>query len=81
MPRGSTGVDRDLFSSVTPQRTTAVHMNERTNRPNLIPQSDEQINPPNLIHPPIEVEDVESDDEDEDNDEYVERDNSPPQLT
>ena len=37
VPRGSTGVDRDLLSSVVPQRTTAVRRNERTNRPNLIP--------------------------------------------
>ena len=75
VPRGSTGLDRDLFSSVAPQRTTAVHGNERTNRPIIILPSVEGINPPNLIRPQVEVEDVESDDEDEDED--VESDNAP----
>ena len=77
MPIGSTGVDRDLFSSIAPQRTTAVRGNERINRPNLIPENDEGINPPNLIRPPVEVEDVESDDGNEDDDEYAESVNAP----
>ena len=47
------------------------------NRPNLIPPSVEGINPPNLIRPPVEVEDFESDDEDEDDDEYAESNNAP----
>ena len=77
MHKGSTGVISDLLSSVTPQRTTAVPRNETTNRLNLIPPNVEGINPPNLIRPPVEVEDVESDDEDEDDDKYVESDNAP----
>ena len=62
------GVDRDLFSSITP----ILRRNEMRNRPNLIPPSVEGINPPNLIRPPVEVEDVESDDKNEDDDEYSE---------
>ena len=77
VPRGSTGVARDLFSSVAPQRTTAVHGNERTNRPILIPPNDEGMNPPNLIRLSVEVEDVESDDEDKDDDDDVESDIAP----
>ena len=76
VPRGSTGVDRDLFSSVARQRTKAVRKNETTNRPNRIPPNIEGVNPPNLICPPVELEDVESDDEDEDDNEYVESDNA-----
>ena len=46
------------------------------NRPNLIPPSVAGINPPPLIRR-VEVEDVESDDKNEDDDEYVESDNAP----
>ena len=48
---------------------------ERINRSILILPSVEGINPPNLIRPRVEVEDVDSDNEDDD--EYVESVNAP----
>ena len=70
--RDTQGVDSDLFSGVT----TILRRNEMTNRPNLIPPSDEGINPPPLVRR-VEVEGIESDDENKDDNEYEESDNSP----
>ena len=56
-----TGVDSDVFSSVPVD--------------DLFEDNVDGINPPNLIHPRVEVEDVNSDDEDDD--ECVESVNAP----
>ena len=55
------GVDNDVFSSVPVD--------------DLFDDNVEGINPPNLIHPRVEVEDVDSDDKDDD--EYIESVNAP----